>query len=217
MNKFFCFLFLLGSSLSACVTVNTPITFVETPIPSQGSISQTVQPTEISPTATVTKSISTKTPVSASSPSSTPTPTIDCPDSSLENSEQGNSNISGNIYFWNKLPSYYATYDPERGSTSLRKVEPVSPDRPGPNQGFFSAFSQYSQEIAYLITNSHGFVELWISDLGLCKVEKIWEDKEQWLGDASKTQWDEQVWITWGPNDLSLILSSKVNRSHITV
>jgi hypothetical protein len=208
--------FLLGAALlSACVTTTSLINLTETP----NIATQIIQFTEPTPTISTSANETITFPVITPSPPFTPelTPTIKCPNPSLENPEQKNRNISGNIYFWNKLPAYYATYNLESGFTSLQELKPISAGLPGPNQGFFLSFSQDSGQIAYLVTNPRGIAELWVADLRLCQVEKIWEDKDQWLGPTSKTQWDEQIWVFWGPNDLSLILSSNINRPHLTV
>ncbi|MEA3440895.1 MAG: hypothetical protein U9R58_11500 [Chloroflexota bacterium] len=125
--------------------------------------------------------------------------------------------FSGNIYFWNPYPYPYLIYDPNVGITSLRELKPTETDIPGPAQGFAPSFSVSSQKIAYLATNSDGFVELWVADPILCHVERIWEDTDQWLGDASEYRWNNQAYITWGPADNTLIIVSRVNRPHIAV
>lgn len=123
----------------------------------------------------------------------------------------------GNIYLWDPYPYPYSVYNPNSGLTSIREIKPIETDVPGPGQGFAPSFSNYSQKIAYLVTNSDGFIELWVADPNLCQVERVWEDTDQWLGDASEYRWDNQAYITWGPSDNTLIIVSRVNRPHIAV
>ena len=148
------------------------------------------------------------------------------PDTSTHNRcnnelNKDNTNIqqefSGNIYSWDPYPFGYLLYDPNVGLMSVQELKPVRTNLPGPNLGFAVAFSAYSQKIAYLVTNSDGFIELWIADLDLCHVERIWEDIEQWIGDASEYPLESHAHITWGPSDNSLIITSHDKDSHIAV
>jgi len=135
-------------------------------------------------------------------------PTIDdrTPTSSLEN--PNNLTIGGQIYAWITGGYYFAIRSPFRGS----ELETSSPNTLDPNQAILAAFAASSGQIAYLTFTSH--VELWIADLNLTQIEKVWIDETDWLGDVQNRDY---LQIRWGPQDNFIIVTNLLQEPRTAV
>jgi hypothetical protein len=92
----------------------------------------------------------------------------------------------------------------------------------GPGQAVDLAFSQSSQQIAYLTSHLAKEAEpreLWISDLHLQNIERVWVDDRLWLGDIELVSVFFTSQITWDIGDRYIIIASKRQdtREHLVV
>jgi hypothetical protein len=109
------------------------------------------------------------------------------------------SEIDGRIYAWIDGGYYFSIREPFNG----HGLETIIPNALDPNQAILLAFAPYSDRIAYLTIANHA--ELWIADLDLSKVEKVWIDDIGWLGEIQSRDY---LQLAWGPRDNSVILTS---------
>lgn len=109
------------------------------------------------------------------------------------------SEIDGRIYAWVAPGSYFSIKVPFYG----HGVETSLPNVLGPNRAILPAFAPYSDRIAYLTIKGHP--ELWVADLDLTQVERIWIDETNWLGEIQSRDY---LKLAWGPQDNSIILSN---------
>jgi hypothetical protein len=97
-----------------------------------------------------------------------------------------------------------------------------STDKLAPAHAVDLAFSQYSRQVAYLTSalspETEGR-ELWIADLDLQNIQKVWKDDNLWLGDIKRIWAFHESQMTWGVNDRYIILVSNHpdTKGHIVV
>ncbi|MBN1668313.1 MAG: hypothetical protein JW862_14565 [Anaerolineales bacterium] len=112
---------------------------------------------------------------------------------------------------WNSLAPFahlYLFYEPLWGSANPHPLHPVDPETPGPSQAFSFAFSNYSEQSAYLVRNEQtGLIELWMADLDLCQIQRLWVDAATWFGDYSTLGETAVLKVRWGPGDKSILIT----------
>jgi hypothetical protein len=97
-----------------------------------------------------------------------------------------------------------------------------STDKLAPAHAVDLAFSQFSQQVAYLTSalspETEGR-ELWIADLDLQNIQRVWIDDNLWLGDIKRIWAFHESQVIWGVNDRYIILVSNHpdTKGHIVV
>jgi len=133
----------------------------------------------------------------ATHPPATPLPSKT---SALITAETTSGVIEGRIYAWVN-PGYYFTIEqPFYG----HGVENNLPNVLDPTHAIKLAFAPYSEQVAYLTINEQA--ELWVANLDLSRVERVWRDETSWLGANPNA---DNLRLTWGPQDKSVILISQ--------
>ncbi|MDH5506648.1 MAG: hypothetical protein OEZ02_05465 [Anaerolineae bacterium] len=126
--------------------------------------------------------------------------------------------IPGHIFYWSINGLYTRRLADDKGalgvSTKLDSFFPAEHTLELYSR-LSLTFSRYSQKLAYAHINEKNSLELWVADLNLCSLKKVFEDTDQWLGEEpGKKMWPLAIQIIWGPDDNSIIV---VNQTKIIV
>lgn len=111
---------------------------------------------------------------------------------------------TGTIYMIQDL-SYYAV-SPIPGRSPARPFWPAQKEVPDPSFAHSLAFSNYSDQVAY-IPDKTAF-SLWVGNVQLSEAALVWDDPDHWLG-MNPEDFDRMK-ITWGPGDHSILLQNKL-------
>ena len=82
---------------------------------------------------------------------------------------------------------------------------------PGPPLAIDLAFSQTSNQVAYLTKQKEedgGSLILWVADLGLQEVKQVWVDKDRWLGEVKLVSAYFESQMFWGIKDRYIFIFS---------
>ena len=191
--------------LSAC-TAGTPtpegasqVSGVRT-APATGTDAHTAQTNTLTPTPTALLS-QTLSPFPVVASTRQPTPTISPGDS------QTDFKLPGHLYAWSQ-GDYFTIESPFNG----HGVKTTLQDVYHPERSVLLSFANYSDRIAYLTQIDQ--TELWIADLNLTKIEKVWSVENAWLGDVLNR---DTLQMVWGPQDHTIIVTDLTDIPHTLI
>ncbi len=158
---------------------------------------------------------STPTPASTSVPTKTPssTPTASSTASSTEfqtvqprpTNELIATNLAWKIYVWTK--PLYGYLDPnQRYQEFITPLGGQYPREQTPETAVTVAFSNYTQQIAYMLETPEHKLNLWLADLKFQSPASAWVDEDNLMGYSSV---DDLLSIRWGPGDNFILLRNR--------
>jgi hypothetical protein len=140
---------------------------------------------------------------------------------SAKTRNSSNGYTSERIFLWESISRgyYFLTLENESAFKTFSKLEiddtRVLADGFDWNKILALAFSNQSGKIALFLRNNDGIGELWISDIDLCNLEKVWVDTDGWV--ISSNIGLTPVTMIWGPSDNTVILSNNILINNIAI
>jgi len=119
---------------------------------------------------------------------------------------------SGRLYAWLYgvlNDCQYGFIDPVASdSPSLHPLFPQDADVPGPCEAVALGFSRFSDRVAYIIVAGHA--ELWMGDVGLKDVKRVWTDSEDLLASVALPEAGNILRVEWTASDNAILLTGEL-------
>jgi hypothetical protein len=126
-----------------------------------------------------------------------------------EQPRTGRKDLPGAIYIWTENIGLIK-FVPALGDRGFSSPKPESAYIASTDYAISFEFSNYSAQITYGSIDANKHLVVWLSDMDLTKPSLLFRDDEGWLGDLRAGRYEYPILLTWGPDDLTMIVKNRV-------